>query len=106
MSETPQRAVITGLGIVSPLGIGWEPFESGLRAGKSGVAPITLIPASAIPGHIGGECRDFNDETAKSKWLKSQRKSLKVMSREIQMALTSAIVSESLACCERRLTGC
>ncbi len=92
MSETPQRAVITGLGIVSPLGIGWEPFESGLRAGKSGVAPITLIPASAIPGHIGGEARDFNDETAKSKWLKSQRKNLKVMSREIQMALTSAIV--------------
>ncbi len=92
MSETSQRVVITGLGIVSPLGIDLEPFASELLSGKSGIAPLVLIPASAVPGHLGGEASDLNDETAASKWLKSQRKNLKVMSRETQLAVTSAII--------------
>ena len=83
MSQTANRAVITGLGIVSPLGIGIEPFLEGLKAGRSGVAPITLLAYSAAPGGIGAEVKELTDETAKSKWLKSQRKNLKVMSRDI-----------------------
>ncbi len=91
-NPSDSRVVITGLGIVSPLGIGVEPFLAGLRAGRSGVAPITLIPYSAAPGGIGAEVKELTDETAKSKWLKSQRKNLKVMSRDIQLGLLSAII--------------
>lgn len=92
MSESATRVVITGLGIVSPLGIGIEPFEAGLKAGRSGIAPISLIPYSAAPGGIGAEVKELTDETAKSKWLKSQRKNLKVMSRDIQLGLLAAII--------------
>ncbi|MFM9961195.1 MAG: beta-ketoacyl-[acyl-carrier-protein] synthase family protein [Planctomycetaceae bacterium] len=86
------RVVITGLGIVSPLGIGVEPFEAALTAGRSGIAPISLIPYSAAPGGIGAEVKDLTDETAKTKWLKGQRKSFKVYSRDIQLGLLSAII--------------
>lgn len=92
MSESATRVVITGLGLVSPLGIGVEPFEAGLKASRSGIAPISLIPYSAAPGGIGAEVKDLTDETAKSKWLKSQRKNLKVMSRDIQLGLLAAIL--------------
>lgn len=86
------RVVITGLGIVSPLGIGVEPFEAALKAGRSGIAPISLIPYSAAPGGIGAEVKELTDETAKAKWLKGQRKSFKVYSRDIQLGLLSAII--------------
>ena len=80
MSESAKRVVITGLGIVSPLGVGIEPFEAGLKSGQSGIAPISLISYSAAPGGIGAEVKELTDETAKSKWLKSQRKNLNKMS--------------------------
>src|SRR5437773_1411373 len=94
MSDTQpaRRVVITGLGIVSPLGIGVESFEAALKAGRSGVAGISLIPYSALPGSVGGEVKELTDETAKAKWLKSQRRNLKVMSRDIQIGVTSAIL--------------
>jgi 3-oxoacyl-[acyl-carrier-protein] synthase II len=93
MSESSaKRVVITGLGIVSPLGIGIEPFEAGLKAGRSGIAPISLISYSALPGSIGAEVKELTDETAKAKWLKSQRRNLKVMSRDIQLGVASAII--------------
>ena len=92
MSQSVQRVVITGLGIVSPLGIGVEPFEAGLKAGASGIAPISLIPYSAAPGGIGAEVRELTDETAKTKWLKGQRKSFKVYSRDIQLGVLAAIL--------------
>ncbi len=94
MSESSaKRAVITGLGIVSPLGIGLEPFQAALVAGRSGIAPISLLTYSAIPGSVGGECKELTEETAKSKWLKSQRRNLKVMSRDIQLGVASAIIA-------------
>ena len=93
MSESSaKRVVITGLGIVSPLGIGIEPFEAGLKAGRSGIAPISLISYSALPCSIGAEVKELTDETAKAKWLKSQRRNLKVMSRDIQLGVASAII--------------
>ena len=93
MSESSaKRVVITGLGIVSPLGIGIESFEAGLKAGRSGIAPISLVTYSPIPGSVGAEVKELTDETAKSKWLKSQRRNLKVMSRDIQIGVASAII--------------
>lgn len=92
MSESAKRVVITGLGLVSPIGIGLESFEAALKAGTSGIAPISLIPYSAAPGGIGAEVRELTDETAKTKWLKGQRKSFKVYSRDIQLGVLAAIL--------------
>jgi len=55
-----KQVVITGLGIVSPLGIGNETFRKNLSAGKSGVGPITLFNAAALPTRIAAEVKGFN----------------------------------------------
>ena len=53
------RVVVTGMGIVSPVGIGREAFWSSLTAGRSGIGPITLFDASSFPVQFGGEVRGF-----------------------------------------------
>lgn len=58
-----RRVVVTGLGIVSPLGVGKKSFWDGITAGKSGVAPISLFDATPFRTRIGGECRDFDPAT-------------------------------------------
>jgi 3-oxoacyl-[acyl-carrier-protein] synthase II len=54
------RVLVTGIGVVSPVGTGREQFWSNLAAGRSGIGPITLFDASAFPVRIGGEVRDFD----------------------------------------------
>ena len=54
------RVVITGIGVVSPVGIGQEQFWTNLTGGISGIGPITLFDASSLPIRIGGEVKDFN----------------------------------------------
>jgi 3-oxoacyl-[acyl-carrier-protein] synthase II len=54
-----RRVAVTGLGIVSPLGIGVEAFWAALAAGKSGIAPISRYDASGLPVRIAGEVRNF-----------------------------------------------
>lgn len=82
--------MITGLGVVSPIGIGTERFWESLSTGKSGVGPLSVNQGIAPIRHVGAEVRDFTDATAKSEYLKSQRRSIKVMCREIQLGVTSA----------------
>lgn len=53
------RVVITGLGIISPIGIGKEIFWQNLVAGKSGIGPITLFDATNFNSRIAGEVKDF-----------------------------------------------
>jgi len=55
-----KRIVITGIGVISPIGIGKEEFIHSLKIGKSGVAPITLIDASRFSTKIAAEVKDFN----------------------------------------------
>ena len=55
-----RRVVVTGLGLVSPVGIGVEESWSALVAGKSGIAPITLFDASTFPTRIAGEVKGFD----------------------------------------------
>jgi 3-oxoacyl-[acyl-carrier-protein] synthase II len=43
MTTLRRRAVVTGIGVVSPLGIGTEPTWHAILAGRSGMAPITLF---------------------------------------------------------------
>lgn len=55
-----RRVVITGLGIVSPIGIGKEEFTKSLFSGKSGVAEITLFDASTFPSRLAAEVKCFD----------------------------------------------
>lgn len=53
------RVVVTGLGPVSNIGIGVDAFGAGLRAGRSGVGPITSFDPTGFPYTYAGEVRDF-----------------------------------------------
>jgi len=90
----PSDVVITGVGVVSPIGIGrarvWESF----CAGRSGIRRLSLNDASASPIRIGGEVPDF-DPRAQS----VPRKSLKVMARDAQLGVAASI----LACEDARI---
>lgn len=55
-----KRVVITGVGVLSPIGTGKEEYIHSLRAGRSGVGPITLFDASQFPTRIAAEVKDFN----------------------------------------------
>jgi 3-oxoacyl-[acyl-carrier-protein] synthase II len=55
-----RRVVITGLGIVSPVGIGVPEAWSNILAGKSGIGRITRFDASSLPSRIAGEVKGFD----------------------------------------------
>jgi 3-oxoacyl-[acyl-carrier-protein] synthase II len=57
-----RRVVVTGLGLVSPLGTGVQKNWEALCAGRSGLGPITKFDASAFPTQIAGEIKDFRSE--------------------------------------------
>jgi len=57
-----KRVVITGIGVVSPLGIGKEKFWDGLAKGHSGVGKITCFDTSNFACKIAAEVKDFNPE--------------------------------------------
>ena len=54
-----QRVVITGLGAVTPVGVGVKTFWRALREGVSGIGPVTLFDASPFPCRVAAEVRDF-----------------------------------------------
>ncbi|MCE9499436.1 MAG: beta-ketoacyl-[acyl-carrier-protein] synthase family protein [Leptospira sp.] len=58
----PGRPVITGIGVVSPIGIGVLDFWDGLLSGKSGLSKISLFDASEFPSQIAAEVKDFQPE--------------------------------------------
>jgi len=57
-----RRVVVTGMGIVSPVGIGVEECWKNIVAGKSGIGPITHFDASTFPSRIAGEVKGFQAE--------------------------------------------
>ena len=84
MGRDVQRVVVTGLGIVSPLGCGVDANWQALLAGKSGIAPITSFDASDFPVRIAGEARDFDP----SAFL--EKKQLRKIDRFAQFAIAAA----------------
>ena len=82
----PQREiVITGMGVVSPIGIGKAAFADALAAGRGGIRRLDLFEDAELPNPIGGEVVDFD-----AKLYVRPRKSLKVMSRDIQFGFAAA----------------
>ncbi len=56
----PKRVVVTGVGLVSPVGVGTEECWTAIREGRNGIATITHFDATDFPCQIAGEVRDFD----------------------------------------------
>ncbi|MBS1856997.1 MAG: beta-ketoacyl-[acyl-carrier-protein] synthase family protein [Acidobacteria bacterium] len=57
-----KRVVVTGIGVISPIGSGKAQFWEALLEGKSGIRPVASFDTSAFPVHIGAEVLDFQAE--------------------------------------------
>ncbi|HVG24595.1 MAG TPA: beta-ketoacyl-ACP synthase II [Thermoanaerobaculia bacterium] len=79
-----RRVVVTGLGMISPLGVGNETTWQGLVEGRSGIGPITKFDASAYSCRIAGEVKDFNPEL----WI--EKKEVKKSDTFIHYAIVAA----------------
>lgn len=55
-----RRVVVTGMGVISPFGVGVETFWQAVTEGKSGIGPITRFDASQFTTRIAGEVKDFD----------------------------------------------
>ena len=84
-----RRVVVTGLGMVSPLGNDVETSWANLVAGESGAAPIEQFDASEFPVHFAAELKDF-DPTV---WI--DRKQARRMDRFAQMVVSAARQAEA-----------
>jgi len=88
-SNGRRRVVVTGLGMVTPLGNDVETSWSNLIAGESGAAPIQQFDAREFPVHFAAELKDF-DPTV---WI--ERKQARRMDRFAQMILAAARQAEA-----------
>lgn len=85
MGSIPKRrVVITGLGILTPLGIGVEKSWDALCKGDSGVSKITLFDPKDLPAQIAAEVKGFNP----SDWI--EQKEIKKMDRFIHLAVAAS----------------
>jgi 3-oxoacyl-[acyl-carrier-protein] synthase II len=75
---------VTGVGLVTPLGIGTEVSWEAIHAGKSGIGPITQFDAAAFSCRIAGEVKGFNPGDY------IEKKEIKKMGRFIQFAVAAA----------------
>src|SRR5688500_9163925 len=84
-----REVVITGIGMVSPIGIGRDAFWAALDAGRSGIQLVPqLAEAREIPFRLAGLFSDFD-----AKQYVQPRKTIKVMCREIQSAYAAAMIA-------------
>jgi 3-oxoacyl-[acyl-carrier-protein] synthase II len=79
-----RRVVVTGIGLVSPVGIGTQANWDALCAGQSGIGPITRFDASAFATRFAGEVKGFNPLQF------MEKKELKKMDIFIQFAVAAA----------------
>lgn len=84
MENGRPAAYVTGVGVVSPLGVGREKFWNSLLANESGVGPVTLFDPEGFDIRIAAECTDFDPKEF------MDRKVLQRTDRFAQMALASA----------------
>ncbi|HEC61229.1 MAG TPA: beta-ketoacyl-[acyl-carrier-protein] synthase family protein, partial [bacterium] len=82
-----RRVVITGLGVVSPMGIGMEETWAAFMEGRKAVTQIKLFAPGHFPCKIAGQLDDFS---ARKFVPKNYRKAVKVMARDIEIAVVAA----------------
>jgi len=90
-----RRVVVTGMGIISPLGNTLESLWEGLTSGRSPVGPIESFPVDYLPTKFAAEAREFTGSIEdfgplESEKKKAIRKGLKIMCRESQMGVAAA----------------
>ncbi|MFQ6110886.1 MAG: beta-ketoacyl synthase N-terminal-like domain-containing protein, partial [Nitrospinota bacterium] len=84
MENKKRRVVVTGVGLVTPLGTGVEKGWAAILRGESGVDRITRFDASGLPCQIAAEVKDFNAEDY------IEKKELKKMDLFIHYAIGAA----------------
>ncbi|MEK6238747.1 MAG: beta-ketoacyl-[acyl-carrier-protein] synthase family protein, partial [Planctomycetales bacterium] len=97
MHNTSRRVVVTGLGVISPIGSTVETFWDALIDSRSGVTPMECLPTQPYPFNFAGSVLDFtghiNDmsvEELSKAAKKVVRKGMRVMNRETQMGVAAA----------------
>jgi len=79
-----KRVVITGLGVISSIGIGWQEFWNNLLEGKLGISPVTSFDTTNHFTHNGGEVKNFKPE----EFIPEEK--IKLLNRSSQLALSAA----------------
>ncbi|MDD4954351.1 MAG: beta-ketoacyl-[acyl-carrier-protein] synthase family protein, partial [Candidatus Omnitrophica bacterium] len=82
-----KRVVVTGLGVISSVGIGKDEFWKGITEGRSGISEVTAFDTSLFRCHRGGEIKNFNPEDFISK------RRVKFLGKASQMAISAAILA-------------
>ncbi|MCB9721443.1 MAG: beta-ketoacyl-[acyl-carrier-protein] synthase family protein [Candidatus Omnitrophica bacterium] len=82
-SDESQRVVITGLGVVSAIGIGWKDFWKNLLAGKSGISEVEAFDTTPYDQCRGGEIKNFDPE------LYMPKRKVNLYGRASQFAITA-----------------
>ena len=95
MSSSSRRVVITGMGLISPLGNSPDALWNALASGASGVDVLKRVTTEHLTSDIGGECRDFSGDITDfgdvdKKLKRNIKKSLRLMCREIQLGVAAA----------------
>jgi 3-oxoacyl-[acyl-carrier-protein] synthase II len=83
-AKNNRRVVVTGLGVVSSIGIGWQEFWKNLLAGKSGISRISAFDTSRYNRYYAGEVKNFKPENNISK------QKITKMGRASQMAIVAS----------------
>ena len=81
------RVVVTGLGVVTPIGVGLEKFWEGLKAGRNGISRISHFNPTDFRSHMAAEVKNFNPED----WIDG--KSAERMDRFIHFGMASSAMA-------------
>lgn len=95
MTQSDRRVVITGMGLISPIGNSSTDLWDSLSQQKSGVHLLSNLPTEHFPSDFGGECTDFTGSIdsfgpLEKKLQRSIKKGLRLMCREIQLGAAAA----------------
>ena len=80
----PRRVVVTGVGLLTSVGIGTEPVWKAIKSGQNGIGPITAFDATEFNSRIAGEVKGFDPAAY------IEKKEIKKMGRFIQFAIAAS----------------
>ena len=79
-----RRVVVTGLGAVTPVGVGVKAYWDAITMGRSGLGPLTLVDPDLVPSKVAAECSDFDPTVSLG------AKQARRFDRTTQFAMTAA----------------